>query len=175
MWSGVGTLAVALTMPHILGGRFCNSRCSATVRSREAFHALLSPFALGAVLQRCGAWSGGRPGGTRPTSPSMKVMLFMFIERLSEEEVSGRETCTRTLPRIHSIGSVTYWKQPVEAYTSPKTTFPPKIVACTPFSLIFSCGTLRISSRSTTASPNLPTVNDPLLSSSAPAYAAPRV
>ncbi len=50
-------------MPHIVGGRFRTSRCAATVQSRDAFHALLSPSALGAVLQRGGAWSGGRPGG----------------------------------------------------------------------------------------------------------------
>jgi hypothetical protein len=54
-------------------------------------------------------------------------------------------------------------------YTSPNTTFPPRIVACTPFSGIFSAGTLSMSSRSTTASPSLPADSEPLLSSSAPA------
>ena len=79
VWSGVGTLAVALgmrcareragtlvvalTMPYIVGGRFRTSRCSAIVQSRDAFQALLSLSALCAVLQRCRAWSGGRPGG----------------------------------------------------------------------------------------------------------------
>src|SRR5258708_21774464 len=73
VWSGVGTLAVALTMPHILGGRFRTSRCSATVQSREAFHALLSPSALGAVLQRCGTLSGGRPGGGSAPLPTSSL------------------------------------------------------------------------------------------------------
>src|SRR5260370_40931810 len=33
-WSGVGTLAVALTMPHRVGCRFRTSRCSATRQDR---------------------------------------------------------------------------------------------------------------------------------------------
>jgi len=73
VWSGVGTLAVALTMPHIFGGRFRTSRCSATVQSRDAFHALLSPSALGAVLQRCGTLSGGRPGGGSAPLPTSSL------------------------------------------------------------------------------------------------------
>src|SRR5258708_2409350 len=58
-----GTLVVALTMPYIVGGRFRTSSCSAIVQSRDAFQALLSLSALCAVLQRCRAWSGGRPAG----------------------------------------------------------------------------------------------------------------
>src|SRR6266568_8155164 len=55
------------------------------------------------------------------------------------------------------------------SYTSPYTIFPPRIVACTPFSAIFSWDTSRIFSRSTTASPSFPAVNEPFLFSSAPA------
>src|SRR5260370_13757456 len=52
VWSGVGTLAVALTMPHIVGGHFRPSRRAGSVQSREAFQALLSLSALYAVLRR---------------------------------------------------------------------------------------------------------------------------
>ena len=59
-------------MPHISGGRFRTSRCSATVQSRDAFQALLSPSALGAVLQR-GGDPCGRPGGGSAALPTSSL------------------------------------------------------------------------------------------------------
>ncbi len=92
-----------------------------------------------------------------------------------------RMTLPVVIGKVHQDGGDAYYRirssnfnrtkaaSRVIFYTSPYTTSPPTIVACTPFSGIFSCGTFKISSRKTTASPNFPIVNDPLLSSSPPA------
>ncbi len=59
-------------MTHNFGGHFRTSRCSATVQSRDALQALLSPSALGAVLQR-GGDPCGRPGGGSAALPTSSL------------------------------------------------------------------------------------------------------
>src|SRR5258708_32413919 len=61
VWSGAGTLAVALSMPQIVGGRFGTSKSSATAHGREALKALLSPYAIGPVAPRLRTLSGYVP------------------------------------------------------------------------------------------------------------------